>query len=87
MNKVPFDTAENRAAIFDEWIRVYEDFRREVEDSLDRANAALLDVATKLMETKIRTDTATEAKKFEEEGPKMAEAALKAIESINNVTD
>jgi len=87
MNKVPFDTAENRATIFDEWIRVYEDFRREVEDSLDRANAALLDVATKLMETKIRTDTATEAKKFEEEGPKMAEAALKAIESINNATD
>jgi hypothetical protein len=31
--------------------------------------------------------TATEAKKFEEEGPKMAEAALKAIESINNATD
>jgi len=67
MNKPLFDTAENRAAIFDEWIRVYEDFRREVEDSLDRANAALLDVATKLMESKIRTDTATEEKKFEEE--------------------
>jgi len=66
MNKVPFDTAENRAAIFDEWIRVYEDFRREVEDSLDRVNAALLDVATKLMESKIR-GPATEAKKSEEE--------------------
>jgi len=32
-------------------------------------------------------DTVTEEKKFEEEGPKMAEAALKAIESINNATD
>jgi len=83
---VPLETSENRAHVFEEWVEIYERFRKEVQESVDRTNNELVDFAIRTADEKSNR-TATEAKKFEEEGPKMAEAALKAIESINNVTD
>jgi len=84
MNKTPSDTVENRTEILNEWLDVYERFRREVEDSLDRANTGLLEVATKLMERKIK-GTATEEKKSEEPVPILVKPVAKLPESQNDV--
>jgi len=85
MNKPLFDTAENRAEILAEWVEIYERFRKNVQESVDRTNNELVDFAIRIADVGSKR-TVTEAKKSAEPVPILVKPVEKLPESENDVS-